>query len=77
MANPVTEIVYITLKPDISVDTPGPAANVWQETLSTIASQDGYLGLRYGLQLENPGSLMLLIGRPRVVPRTMTFAEVP
>ncbi|KAG9241144.1 hypothetical protein BJ878DRAFT_246771 [Calycina marina] len=57
MASPVTEITTVTLKPNIDLEAPGP----WLDTLATIASQDGYIGLQYGRQLEEPDMLMLLI----------------
>ncbi|KAH8602814.1 hypothetical protein B0O99DRAFT_604388 [Bisporella sp. PMI_857] len=61
MAHPVTEIVYLTLKPSIDISVPGPAADIWHQTLSTIAAQDGYRGVIYGTQLENPNILMTFI----------------
>jgi len=61
MVLPVTEVVYITLKSNVELEAE-PAAHIWQETLSTIASQVGYVGQCYGRQYENPATLMLLIG---------------
>jgi len=62
MAQPVTEIAYINLKAGVDLNSTGPETQVWQETLLTISLQDGFVAQRYGLQLENPDVLMLLIG---------------
>jgi len=62
MAQPVTEIVYINLQAGVDFTSPGQDAQIWQETLTTLASQDGFLAQRYGRQLEKPEVLMLLIG---------------
>ena len=63
MAQPVTEIVYINLKTGIDFNSPRPESQVWKDTLLTLARQDGFVGQRYGRQLENQKVLMLLIGK--------------
>ena len=74
MAQPVTEIVYINLKPGVDFNSPGQGAEVWLEALSTISSQDGFVGQRYGRQFENPEVLMLLIGTLQVISHILAYA---
>ncbi|KUJ23948.1 uncharacterized protein LY89DRAFT_633686 [Mollisia scopiformis] len=57
----VTEIAYLTLKPDIDLTGTSPTATAWQETLSTIRQQTGFQRLHWGLTLESPELLILMI----------------
>ncbi|KAH7364654.1 hypothetical protein BKA65DRAFT_447702 [Rhexocercosporidium sp. MPI-PUGE-AT-0058] len=61
MATPVTEIAYITLKPNIDISDSSDAANSWKEGLAIIAKQEGYQGSSYGRATESPGLLMWFI----------------
>ena len=62
MATPVTEIAYITLKPNTDISGSSDAAKAWKEGLSVIAKQEGYQGSSYGRAIESPDLLMWFIG---------------
>lgn len=62
MATPVTEIAYITLKPNTDITGSSDAAKAWKEGLSVIAKQEGYQGSSYGRAIESPDLLMWFIG---------------
>jgi len=53
---------YITLKPGVDIESSTQEAKTWQETLATVAAQDGYQRAYYGRQLEDPSILMYFIG---------------
>lgn len=61
MPSPVTEIATIVLKPDVSIGE-GEATQIWQSTLNTVSKQPGFQKYYYGLQIENPKTLSLLVG---------------
>ncbi|KAH7400081.1 hypothetical protein BKA64DRAFT_707761 [Cadophora sp. MPI-SDFR-AT-0126] len=61
MGTPVTEVAYITLKPDSDISGSTPAAKAWKEGLSVIAKQDGYQRSSYGRAIESPDLLMWFI----------------
>ena len=67
MSDPVTEIAYVPLNPSISLDS-GEGKEIWQSTLQTIASQEGFKRLYWGTQIENPSIAQMAIG---------TFAPPP
>ena len=62
MSDPVTEIAYLPLKPDLDL-TSGDIKEVWQSTLRTIASQPGFKTGYWGKQIENPDTVQLVIGK--------------
>lgn len=53
---------YITLKPGVDIESSTQEAKTWQETLATVAAQDGYQRAYFGRQLEDPSILMYFIG---------------
>lgn len=59
---PVTEIAYITLKPGVELTGSSPSAQAWSDALSAISAQEGYQRQHWGVSLEDPSLLMLLIG---------------
>ncbi|KAH6690233.1 hypothetical protein BKA61DRAFT_684526 [Leptodontidium sp. MPI-SDFR-AT-0119] len=61
MPTPVTEIAYITLKPDIDISGSSDAAKAWKHVLTIIARQGGYQGSSYGRAIESPELLMWFI----------------
>ncbi|KAG4426563.1 hypothetical protein IFR04_000445 [Cadophora malorum] len=61
MVTPVTEIAYITLKPDTDISGSSDAARAWKGGLSVIAKQEGYQGSSYGRAVESPDVLMWFI----------------
>ncbi|PVH89440.1 hypothetical protein DL98DRAFT_508503 [Cadophora sp. DSE1049] len=61
MGTPVTEIAYITLKPDTDISGSSDAAKAWKEGLTVIAKQEGYRGSSYGRAIESPDLLMWFI----------------
>jgi hypothetical protein len=60
-----TEIAYITLKPGVDIEGPGPAGEAWKEAISTLQRTEGYQRCYYGRTMENSDILMLIIGKPR------------
>jgi hypothetical protein len=63
MPSPVTEICYLTLKPDADVNTPGSiAGQTLNDIVTTVSLQAGYQGSHWGTQIENPNVLMMMIG---------------
>ena len=59
---PVTEIATIPLQTGAKIeDLNSPAGKVWTSTINTVAEQDGYQGLYYGRELENPSTVQLLV----------------
>lgn len=60
MSYPVTEIAYIPIKQDISLDS-GDGKSIWENTLKTIASQKGFKRLSWGTQIESPSIAQMAI----------------
>ncbi|KAG4439660.1 hypothetical protein IFR05_004857 [Cadophora sp. M221] len=61
MPTPVTEIAYLTLKPDIDISDSSDAAKAWKDGLAIITKQEGYQGSSYGRAMESPELLMWFI----------------
>lgn len=59
---PVTEVAYLTLKPGVELAGSSTSAQAWSESIRTIQAQEGYQRLYWGVAVENPSLLMLLIG---------------
>lgn len=63
MPSPVTEICYLSLKPDADVNEPGStAAQTWNDLVTTVSLQEGHQSSHWGTQIENPNVLMMMIG---------------
>ncbi|KAH7341147.1 hypothetical protein BKA66DRAFT_434763 [Pyrenochaeta sp. MPI-SDFR-AT-0127] len=60
MADSVTEIVYLPLKEGTDLES-GDAKSAWQDTLKTIASQDGLESLFWGRQIESKDTVQMLV----------------
>lgn len=61
MPQPVTEIAYVPIKEDISLES-GDGKSIWDAALKTIASQKGFKRLAWGTQIENPSTAQMAIG---------------
>lgn len=60
VTGPVSEIVYIPLK--TGFDVHGADKAVLHDCLGTIASQKGLKALFWGIQIEHPDVLQMIIG---------------
>ncbi|KAJ4984094.1 hypothetical protein SVAN01_10450 [Stagonosporopsis vannaccii] len=60
MSQPVTEIVYLPIKKDVSLDS-GDGKSIWDAFLKIIASQKGFKRLAWGPQIENPSIVQMAI----------------
>jgi quinol monooxygenase YgiN len=58
MSTPVTEVVVLTVKPEVDVD--GPAEGLF----SIIARQEGFRRLKWGRWEEDPNKVQLMISTP-------------
>jgi hypothetical protein len=59
---PVTEIAQLPLKTGATpADANSPAGSIWQDTLSTILNQPGAQRAYWGLEVEKPSTLRLLV----------------
>jgi len=59
---PVTEVAYITLKAGVDIEKVGtPEHQLWEESMTTVSSQEGYQRAYFGLQLESPNTTILFI----------------
>ncbi|CZT47232.1 uncharacterized protein RSE6_07769 [Rhynchosporium secalis] len=54
MVSTLTEIVCLVLKPGINITGSSDAAKTWDECVSLIQSQPGYIGSTYGPTMEDP-----------------------
>lgn len=61
---PVTEIAYISLKPGVELNDESAGAKIWGETMATLQEQDGMQKIHYGRLIEEPNTVMLLVGKP-------------
>ncbi|KAE8449361.1 hypothetical protein EG329_008262 [Mollisiaceae sp. DMI_Dod_QoI] len=61
MAPQATEIGYITLKPGVELEGSSASAQAWHDSIATVSRQDGFQRLHYGLTIENPSLLILMI----------------
>ena len=60
----VTEIGFLSLKPDTSIDAPDSAAGkTWKSVVDALLAQDGAKRLHWGRQVENPNLVEWLLGR--------------
>ena len=60
---PATEIATLSVIGAASLEKEGsPSYTIWQELLSTIASQDGYQRTYWGRRIEDQSVVSLLIG---------------
>lgn len=62
MSSPVTEICAIPIKPGVDLAT-GDSQKIWEEGRNTIAAQPGCKSLFWGRKVEEPDTLVLVIGR--------------
>ncbi|KAF1843647.1 uncharacterized protein K460DRAFT_368512 [Cucurbitaria berberidis CBS 394.84] len=60
MTDQATEIVYLTLKAGLDLES-GEAKRAWDSTLVTIAKQSGLKTLFWGRQIENKDVLQLVV----------------
>ena len=60
---PVTEIARLPLITSADVDDPSSSSGkIWQDTILTLSSQDGFQRAYYGREVEDQSLLHLLIG---------------
>lgn len=62
MSDPVTEIAYIPISKDYSLES-GEGKKLWVATLKTISEQKGFKRLSWGVQIENPSIAQMAIGK--------------
>jgi hypothetical protein len=60
MSEAATEIVYFPLKPDINLEAGNDKA-VLEDTLNTIARQEGLQSLYWGRQIEKQDTIQMVI----------------
>ena len=73
---PTTEIATVPLVAGSEVGDPNkPEAKVIKDACDTIAQQDGFQGLQFGMEVENPSVLQMFIGmlRPQCQPTIPSF----
>ena len=59
---PVTEVLYAPLKPGSKpMDFSTSEGKILEETLKTIAAQEGCQRCLYGTQIEDPSTFVLLV----------------
>ena len=59
---PVTEIVYVALKPGSNLsEADSPAGSVWKDSLNTVKAQPGFQRAYWSLEVENPSILRLFV----------------
>jgi hypothetical protein len=66
MSNDATEVCYLPLKEDIDLEEEESKA-ILNDTLDTIARQDGLKSLYYGKQIEKPDIMQLVISMSKSV----------
>lgn len=60
---PATELATLPLSSGATIeDANSPAGKVWQSTLDTVSTQEGFQRAYYGREVENPSVLQLFIG---------------
>ena len=62
---PTTEIATVPLVSGSDIGDPNnQAASVIKEAADTLAQQDGFQGMQFGMEVENPTVLQMFIGKP-------------
>lgn len=69
MAEIVTEIAYVPLKPGVDLES-GEGKTIWDATLKTVSEQQEFRQLRWGMQIENPRVASLAVGKFSCLPYT-------
>jgi hypothetical protein len=59
MSELATEIVYLSLKPNLDLDTNA----TWATILTTIAQQPGIKAVYWGRQIEHPDTVQMVVGK--------------
>jgi hypothetical protein len=74
MSNPVTELTFIPIKPELDIETPGSEGHkIVTEINEILLNIKGLQKLTWGPQLENPRTYEWALGRVNIVfPSTAT-----
>lgn len=70
---PTLEIATVPLVAGSDIGDPNnQAAAIIKETCDTIADQEGFQSLKFGMEVENPTVLQMFIGMPPPTPIALT-----
>ena len=63
MSSPVTQIIYLTLRPEIDLtDLESDAGKRWSEALDLLEAHDGFRRLYWGRSPEDRSKVQLHVG---------------
>lgn len=62
MSESTAEVAYLPLKAGVGGLDKGDSPKIWNDTLKTVTSQPGCKGAYWGIQIEHPDIIELVVG---------------